>query len=126
MSDAKELTTQYRLEQWTTIIQECVNSGKLVNAWCAENNISRDKYYYWLRKVKLAAGEVMSKKAQVPYPPKVVPLIPVIPDCILSNNDTDEAHAAIVIKSNGLVLEIQNNASEAIIERTLKVLKQLC
>ncbi|MGB7605000.1 MAG: hypothetical protein WBL93_05930 [Lutisporaceae bacterium] len=62
MSDAKKLTNQYRLEQWATIIQECVSSGKLVNDWCAENNISRDKYYYWLRKVKLAAGEVMSKK----------------------------------------------------------------
>ncbi len=126
MSDAKKLTNQYRLEQWATIIQECVSSGKLVNDWCAENNISRDKYYYWLRKVKFAAGEVMSKKAQVLEPPKIVPLIPVATACVAINNDIDAAHAAMVIKLNGLVLEIQNNASEAIIERTLKVLKQLC
>lgn len=122
MSEAKELTSQYRLEQWANIIQECVSSGKLVNDWCAENNISRDRYYYWLRKVKLAAGKAMSKKALVLEQPKVVSLIPAATDCISFSNDTE---AAIIIKSNGFILEIQNNASEAIIERTLKVLKQL-
>lgn len=123
MSEAKELTSQYRLEQWANIIQECVSSGKLVNDWCAENNISRDRYYYWLRKVKLAAGEVMSKKIQVSEQPKFVPLIPVATDCVSISNAPE---AVIVIKLNGFVLEIQNSATEAIIERTLKVLKQLC
>ena len=128
MSEAKELTNQYRLEYWAAIIQECISSGKLVNDWCIENNISRDKYYYWLRKVKLATGKAMSKRIKateqlkIVEQPKVVPIIPITTECISNNN---ESEAAIVIKSNGLVLEIQNNASEAVIERTLKVLKQL-
>lgn len=128
MSEAKELTNQYRLEHWAAIIQKCINSGKMVNDWCVENNISRDKYYYWLRKVKLATGKAMSKRIKateqlkIVEQPKVVPIIPIATECLSNNN---ESEAAIVIKSNGLVLEIQNNASEAVIERTLKVLKQL-
>lgn len=128
MSEAKELTNQFRLEQWAKIIQECVSSGKLVNDWCTENNISRDKYYYWLRKVKLATGKAMSKRAYaLEQPktidqPKIVPINPIAAEYVSAGN---ESVAAIIIKSNGLVLEIQNNASETIIERTLKVLKQL-
>ncbi len=36
MSEAKKLTNKYRLEQWTTIIQERICSGKQVEEWCAE------------------------------------------------------------------------------------------
>jgi hypothetical protein len=128
MNESKELTNQYRIEHWAATIQECISSGKLVNNWCVENNISRDQYYYWLRKVKLATGKAMSKRIKateqlkIVEQPKVVPLIPITTECISNNN---ESEAAIVIKSNGLVLEIQNIASEAVIERTLKVLKKL-
>lgn len=54
MSESRKLTNKYRLEQWTAIIQERIQSGKRVDNWCKENNIPRDTYYYWLRKVKLS------------------------------------------------------------------------
>jgi hypothetical protein len=120
MSEAKKLTNKHRLEQWTAIIQECINSGKRVNEWCSENNISRDSYNYWLRKVKLATAE---KKAELALAqlPKIVPLIPPAP-VNKSNND----RTAIILRVNGVTLEIQDCASDTIIERTLKVLQRIC
>jgi hypothetical protein len=120
MSESRKLTNKYRLEQWTAIIQERINSGKRVDVWCKENNISRDSYYYWLRKVKLS---VIRDKPTKPSPqlPKVVPLIP--PQPVPESNSSG---TAIILRANGITLEIQDGASDIIIERTLKVLQRLC
>ncbi len=120
MSEAKKLTNNYRLEQWSTIIQERISSGKQVEEWCKENNISRDCYYYWLRKVKLAAVQ-NNAIAEIPLLPKVVPLMPPLPVTESSTSGT-----AIILRVNGISLEIQDSASDAIIERTLKVLQRIC
>ena len=44
-----------QLETWTAIIQECRNSGMKTKDWLAENNISKDQYYYWSKQLRLAA-----------------------------------------------------------------------
>lgn len=125
MNDAKALTTQHRLEQWAMIAQECVSSGLPAKDWCKANNISRDKYYYWLRKLKLSSGETVRMKASATKPPCIVPLLPesIVPVIQVDEYASDQT--AIIIRSNGLVLEIKNNATEAVIERMLKVLRQL-
>ena len=119
MSKVKKLTSKYRLEQWTSIIQERIKSGKHVDQWCSENGISRDSYYYWLRKVKLATTE-----KTIPEPtqlPKVVQIIPPAPICEKHNAGT-----AIILKVNGIALEIQDCASDSIIEKTLRALRNIC
>lgn len=120
MSESRKLTNKYRLEQWTAIIQERISSGKRVDVWCRENNISRDSYYYWLRKVKLS---VIKDKPTKPSPqlPKVVPLMP--PQ---SSSEASGSGTAIILRVNGITLEIRNSASDIIIERTLKVLQRIC
>jgi hypothetical protein len=119
MSKAKKLTKQYRLEQWTSIIQERIKSGKRVDVWCTENNISRNAYYYWLRIVKLETTE--NSVPDKPQLPKVVPLIPPMPSYESNNNCT-----AIILKVNGISLEIQDCASDTIIEKTLRALRNIC
>lgn len=41
-----------KLEHWRQLIAECQSSGMQVKQWCLQNNISKDQYYYWLRKVR--------------------------------------------------------------------------
>ena len=53
--DTKLATKQIRLNEWTGIIKDCKASGLKVDDYCARHNLSRDAYYYWLRKVKEAA-----------------------------------------------------------------------
>lgn len=43
-----------RLATWTAIIQKCRNSGMKTKYWLAENNISKDQYYYWFKQLRLA------------------------------------------------------------------------
>ena len=44
-----------QLATWIAIIQECRNSGMKTKDWLAENNISKDQYYYWFKQLRLAA-----------------------------------------------------------------------
>lgn len=57
MNEIQTVTKNVRLQQWTSIIQDCKASGLKVDDYCTEHNISRNSYYYWLRKVKEAAIE---------------------------------------------------------------------
>ena len=53
--NTKLATTQIRLNEWAAVIKDCKSSGLKVDEYCQQNNLSRDAYYYWLRKVKTAA-----------------------------------------------------------------------
>lgn len=55
MNEIQAVTKNVRLQQWSSIIQDCKASGIKVDDYCAEHNLSRNAYYYWLRKIKEAA-----------------------------------------------------------------------
>ena len=50
--NTKLATTQIRITEWAAIIKDCKSSGLKVDEYCQQHDISRDAYYYWLRKVK--------------------------------------------------------------------------
>ena len=53
--DTRLATANIRLRMWTDIIRRRTESGLSVREWCLQNDVSRDQYFYWLRKVKAAA-----------------------------------------------------------------------
>lgn len=57
MNEIQTVTKNIRLQQWSSIIQDCKASGQRVDDYCADHAISRNAYYYWLRKVREAALE---------------------------------------------------------------------
>lgn len=60
MNDAKNATKEFRLEQWRKIIQDRMDSGLFVDDYCEQHNLSRNSYYYWLRKIR---QDLISKQA---------------------------------------------------------------
>lgn len=124
MSEARNLTKEYRLKHWSNLIRQRINSGKNVNDWCMEHGISRNSYYYWQRELKLSTTYDTNIKPPLAEPidsPAIVPLAP--PP---SSSSMNTSGTAIAINFNGLTLEIQEGASFDIIERTLKALKNIC
>ena len=43
---------EIRLKQWCELIEAANSSGLPRKQWLKENGISRDAFYYWLRKVR--------------------------------------------------------------------------
>ena len=49
-----QITTDVRMAEWISVIQQCQNrpDGQTAKQWLEENGVSSKKYYYWLRKVR--------------------------------------------------------------------------
>ena len=50
--DTRLVAREKQLESWAALIHECKNSGMKTKDWLAQNNISKDQSYYWLRLVR--------------------------------------------------------------------------
>ena len=53
----RSIIHQVTLNEWVSRIKEQKSSGLSVSEWCRQNNISRDKYFYWKRQLKEEAFE---------------------------------------------------------------------
>ncbi|WP_084567915.1 IS66 family insertion sequence element accessory protein TnpA [Brevibacillus panacihumi] len=118
--DTREVTTQYRFNQWTEIVRKCRSSGQTVAVWCAENNIKPSSYYYWLRRIRKAACEAL------PSLSGNNPIVPVhIPNHAVETCSSDQESSDIVLRFGAVTLEIRNHASATLIENTLRALQHV-
>lgn len=121
--NTRKATMEYRLNQWIEVVRECRGSGKAVTSWCAEHDINPKKYYYWLKKVRTAAcntlPDVIEKEQQ---------LVPLNVGELKkdSNAFIQTTQTAVIIRLNSAVVEIQNGATEIVIQNTLQAIKNLC
>lgn len=122
--NTRQVAQEYRMNQWIKIIREHRESGQTVTSWCREHDIDPKKYYYWLKKIRAAACEALPSINN-----KEVSIIPLeIHETSLStptytnNAAKGTADADIVIRLGSAVLEIHNNASQSLIENTIRAL----
>lgn len=115
---ANELTHQYRVQQWTEIIKNCRSSGLTIDCWCEQNGVSRNTYYYWLRRIRTSyAASLEATDKQVQFMP-----IKLQKELIKETTlEVDEAPVKVIY--SGLIIEIHNNATSHLLEQLMKVLK---
>ena len=124
--NTRQVTQEYRMNQWMDVIRQCRDSGKSVTSWCAENDINPKKYYYWLRKIRAAACKALPA---INNEGSIVPLEIDETSLSIPNTSThaskETSHADIVIRLGAAVLEIHNNASSSLIENTIRALNNV-
>ena len=59
---SREITKRYRLSEWAKIIQERSETGEKINEFLLRKGITKDSYYYWLRKLRRAADEQLTQQ----------------------------------------------------------------
>ena len=110
--NTKLATTQIRLTEWAAVIKDCKASGLKVDDYCQQHNISRDSYYYWLRKVKEAALK-QAGFVELPTPES---------GSLHSVGTTTTAFATqMTIKTGNLELGINSETPSELIRRVLEV-----
>lgn len=60
MEDVLAIRDEYRLQEWSQIIQAGQNSGLSKREFCGQNGISERQYYYWLKKLRETVAETAS------------------------------------------------------------------
>lgn len=121
--NTRQVTQEFRMNQWIGIVRECRESGQTVISWCREHDIDPRKYYYWLKKIRTAACKALPVINQEG---SIVPLEiekTSISTPIEVAHDTKETDTAdIIIRLGSAVLEIHSNASASLIENTIRAL----
>lgn len=105
--DTKLATKQIRLQQWAEIIRDCRTSGLQVKDYCSQHGISRDAYFYWLRKVKEAAL-LHSGFVELPVPAKK------------ESTSGSSFVSQLIIDTGSVRIEINNDTPAELIHRTLE------
>lgn len=59
--ELSKISQEVRMHEWAAIIKEARESGLSIRQWCKLNNITEQKYYYWLKRIRKNITE------QVPF-----------------------------------------------------------
>lgn len=123
--DTTEAAVQYRIRKWMNIFADCKQSGMTVQQYCDANQLSRDSYYYWLKKVRALTMEQMAP-AIVPIgdimqdtpDPKAVPVIPAV-----SGNSLPPA--TLTLQVGEVFLKVNEATPDTLLRRTLRILLEV-
>jgi len=59
--NSREIAVEFRLAHWAKIIQDRNDSGLSIRAYCKDASIQESNYYYWLKRLREAAGEGLAQ-----------------------------------------------------------------
>lgn len=128
MGKIREVKKALRHKAWAEQIRECQSSGMHVKEWCRVKEINPNTYYQRLRVVREEILEHAEIEAQ-----KIVPVC--VSEAITGNTlteITDQSRSEapvtipekIVIRKEGMEIEVPQNTSEETILMLMRGLKQ--
>ena len=121
MDNVSLVKSRLKLEHWRQLIDECQSSGMQVKQWCIQNNISKDQYYYWLRKVRETTvenlpvnAEMISVKESVTFKPLEV------------KAPSTGFAPSVTIHLPQATIEVPDGVSKSTVEAVLCALRKTC
>ena len=113
------------MERWKAVVSECAARPRELSAkqWLAEKGIPEKTYYYWQRRIRKEAYELMQTGPNAPAVTEVSPSPVSFAELPYAAADVGNAGfvPAVVIRRGGLTMEISNSASDRLLERILEV-----
>lgn len=110
--DVKKVSEEVRLKQWMEIIKECRESGEPVTKWCKNHNISEPSYYYYLKKIREKACELMPVDAGTQF-------VPVQVEKQITKNAATSTSSVVFIKGD-LRIEISNDIDSSLLNNLMR------
>jgi transposase-like protein len=111
-----DLKTKMHMQEWAKLIETRQDSGLSIKEWCRQNNLHESQYYYYLKKLRLAACEAF------PSEPQDGAQFALVPKQARASNPIITGASSIKITLSNAVVEIGEGANEAQVRFTLEVL----
>jgi len=106
-----ELVNTVRNREWMEMIHRQKQSGQSITAWCRNNGVSENCYYYRLNKLRELMGSELPKFVEIKAPVTEKPEAPHIENII---------SATAFLQVGGTTVNLTNDASEDLIRRILR------
>ncbi|WP_408647600.1 IS66 family insertion sequence element accessory protein TnpA [Variimorphobacter saccharofermentans] len=99
---------EVKFAQWNALVQECMASGLKVKDWCQQNNISKDAYYYWLRKLREAACDSVDTNFVR------------VPDQCIPSSFHSSFSTELTITMGSITINVNSSTPQCLIESTIR------
>ena len=126
MSNVQALKRQLSLQQWSAIIEDRIVSGLKVDEYCEKNGISRNSYFYWLRKIReeMAVSSAAKGTELLPATPKQGALVELVPGKCSTPVPRIEIHPetpeSIALTINGIDICVNSGISEEMLTKVMR------
>lgn len=126
MSNVQELKQQLGMQQWSAIIEDRISSGLKVDEYCEKNGLSRNSYFYWLRKIReeMAVSSSANSTEVFPVTTKQGALVELVPN--RSNTKVPRielqsgAPESIALAINGISICVNTDISEEMLTKVMR------
>ena len=122
-------TYEIRLSHWAQVVQAANNrpQDQLLKDWLSENDISKDQYYYWQRKIRKEVYDRLQEEQELQLPSVEdhdisfvelpVPRKTVIQntDQLLNEKVTTERTPVAFIQAGNISIALSNDISETLL-----------
>ena len=110
-----EATRITRMNEWKQLIHERQESGQSVQAWCLQNGIRENSYYYWLRIIRREALRETENRSCA--------LVRVEPEKLaIETASSQPSSRSIVIRAHGVEAEFPKGTDIGILAGFVKAL----
>ena len=110
--EAKRIT---RINEWRQLIHERQQSGQSVRAWCLQNGIRENSYYYWLRIIRREALRETENRSGA--------LVRVKPEKLAVETVSPQPSSeGIVIRTHGVEAELPSGTDIGILAAFVKAI----
>lgn len=116
--NTRKVATEYRLSQWTQIIQKQMDSGQNIKDFCQSTGISKNAYFYWQRKLRESACAELTKTEE---------LRNIVPSgwMELESKQVQHAKEGLDIEINGCHITVNANTDPELLEKVCRTLRSL-
>lgn len=120
MVNTREIAAEYRLSHWAQIMQERTGSGLSIRAFCKQNGISNNTYFYWQRKLRtaacteLATAQSVSEKSLVPN------------GWTVCTEEPTPEKKALTIEVGGCRIFVEPGVDPELLSKVCRTLRSLC
>ena len=119
----REIAVEYRLTHWARIMQERVDSGQSIRAYCKANDIGTNVYHYWQRKLREAAVQQLTAA----QPEQTQSLVPSGWATVESTEETEpELAGGLILRIGGAEIEVRDGFDEALLASVCRALSGQC
>jgi len=107
----REMATQYKLAQWSQIMQERTQSGQSIRTFCEQRGLRTQKYHYWQKKLReIAAQQIEQNTALVPTGWAAV------------EESKPEAQIGLILRVGGVEVEVQQDFNAELLAKVCRAL----
>lgn len=127
MPDVQSIKKQLNMQQWSAIIEDRIASGLKIDEYCEKNQLSRNSYFYWLRKIReeMSASALTDHKDLLPASVSTGTLVELVSssnhnDSISKIEIPDEKTETFDFSINGISITVSHDISEELLSKIMR------